>query len=44
MPDTIPGSTPLPVPIGYTATGSGGVNLTLTYLLYMIAAGRGQRL
>jgi S1-C subfamily serine protease len=44
LPDTIPGSAQLPVPIGYTATGSGGINLALTFRLYMIAAGRGRRL
>jgi S1-C subfamily serine protease len=44
LPDTIPGSAQPPVPIGYTASGSGGINLALTYLLYMIAAGRGRRL
>jgi hypothetical protein len=44
LPDTISASAHLPVPIGYTASGSGGINLALTFLLYMIAAGRGQRL
>ena len=44
LPDTIPARAQLPVPIGYTASGSGGINLALTYLLYMIAAGRGRRL
>jgi hypothetical protein len=44
LPDTIPGKSPLPVPIGYTASGSGGINLALTFRLYMIAAGRGRRL
>ena len=44
LPDTIQGKAHLPVPIGYTATGSGGINLALTFLLYMIAAGRGARL
>jgi hypothetical protein len=32
----------LPVPIGYTASGSGGINLALTFRLYMFAAGRGR--
>jgi hypothetical protein len=44
LPDTIPVKSQLPVPIGYTATGSGGINLALTFWLYMIAAGRGRRL
>jgi hypothetical protein len=44
LPDTMPASTHLPVPIGYTASGSGGINLALTFRLYMIAAGRGRRL
>jgi hypothetical protein len=44
LPDTIQARAHLPVPIGYTASGSGGINLTLTFLLYMIAAGRGRRL
>jgi S1-C subfamily serine protease len=44
LPDTMPASAQLPVPIGYTASGSGGINLALTFLLYMIAAGRGWRL
>jgi S1-C subfamily serine protease len=44
LPDTIPARAQLPVPIGYAATGSGGINLALTFLLYMIAAGRGRRL
>jgi hypothetical protein len=44
LPDTIPARAQLPVPIGYVATGSGGINLALTYRLYMIAAGRGRRL
>jgi hypothetical protein len=44
LPDTIPARAHLPVPIGYTASGSGGINLALTFRLYMIAAGRGRRL
>jgi V8-like Glu-specific endopeptidase len=44
LPDTIPASAQPPVPIGYTASGSGGINLALTFRLYMIAAGRGRRL
>jgi hypothetical protein len=44
LPDTIPGKRVTPVPIGYAATGSGGINLALTFRLYMIAAGREQRL
>jgi hypothetical protein len=44
LPDTIPARAQLPVPIGYAATGSGGINLALTYRLYMIAGGRGRRL
>jgi hypothetical protein len=44
LPDTIPARAQLPVPIGYTASGSGGINLALTFQLYMIAAGRGRRL
>jgi hypothetical protein len=44
LPDTIQARSHLPVPIEYTATGSGGINLALTFLLYMIAAGRGRRL
>jgi hypothetical protein len=44
LPDTIQARAHLPVPIGYVASGSGGVNLALTFRLYMIAAGRGQRL
>src|SRR5919106_3120482 len=44
LPDTMPARAHLPVPIGYTASGSGGINLTLTFRLYMIAAGRGHRL
>jgi hypothetical protein len=43
-PDTIPARRPPPVPIGYLASGSGGVNLALTYRLYMRIAGRGHRL
>jgi hypothetical protein len=42
--DTISARAQLPVPIGYTASGSGGINLALTFWLYMIAAGRGRRL
>jgi V8-like Glu-specific endopeptidase len=44
LPDTIPARAQQPVPIGYTASGSGGINLALTYRLLMIAAGRGRRL
>jgi hypothetical protein len=44
LPDTIPGRAQMPVPIGHTASGSGGINLALTLRLYMIAAGRGRRL
>ncbi|HZA24005.1 MAG TPA: hypothetical protein VFA32_15625, partial [Dehalococcoidia bacterium] len=44
LPDTIPARAQPPVPIGYTASGSGGINLALTFRLYMIAAGRGARL
>src|SRR5918999_4632933 len=44
LPDTIQGKAQPPVPIGYTASGSGGINLALSFLLYMIAAGRGRRL
>jgi hypothetical protein len=44
LPDTIPARAQPPVPIGYAASGSGGINLALTFLLYMIAAGRGRRL
>jgi hypothetical protein len=44
LPDTIPARTQVPVPIGYTASGSGGINLALTFRVYMIAAGRGRRL
>src|SRR5918999_4024140 len=44
LPDPIPSKSHLPVPIGYTASGSGGINLALTFRLLMIAAGRGQRL
>jgi V8-like Glu-specific endopeptidase len=44
LPDTMPASAQAPVPIGYTATGSGGINLALTFFLYMIAAGRVRRL
>jgi len=43
-PDTTPARRPPPVPIGYLASGSGGINLALTYRLYMTAAGRGRRL
>jgi hypothetical protein len=43
-PDTTPARRPPPVPIGYLASGSGGVNLALTYRLYMRIAGRGHRL
>jgi hypothetical protein len=44
LPDSISASAQVPVPIGYTASGSGGINLALTFRLYMIAAGRGRRL
>jgi hypothetical protein len=44
LPDTIQAKAHLPVPIGYAATGSGGINLALTFRLLMIAAGRGRRL
>src|SRR5918992_3653981 len=44
LPDTISARAQPPVPIGYTASGSGGINLALTFFLYMIAAGRGLRL
>jgi hypothetical protein len=44
LPDTIQARGHLPVPIGYVASGSGGVNLALTFRLYVIAAGRGRRL
>ncbi len=44
LPDTIQARAQLPVPIGYTASGSGGINLALTFRVYMIAAGRGRRL
>ena len=43
-PDTIPARRRVPVPIGYLASGSGGVNLALTYKLYMTVAGRVRRL
>src|SRR5918999_276429 len=43
LPDTISARAHVPVPIGYTATGSGGINLALTFWLYMIVAGRGAR-
>src|SRR5919106_204348 len=44
LPDTISARAQPPVPIGYNATGSGGINLALTFRLYMIVAGRGARL
>jgi hypothetical protein len=44
LPDTIQAKSQPPVPIGYTASGSGGINLALTFRFYMIAAGRERRL
>jgi hypothetical protein len=44
LPDTTPARSPVPVPISPVATGSGGINLLLTYRLYMHVAGRGRRL
>jgi hypothetical protein len=44
LPDTITANAQVPVPIGYTASGSGGINIALTFLQYMSAAGRGRRL
>jgi hypothetical protein len=43
-PDTTPARRPPPIPIGYLASGSGGVNLALTFRLYMRIAGRAHRL
>jgi hypothetical protein len=44
LPDTTPARSPVPVPISPVATGSGGINLYLTYRLYMRIAGREHRL
>src|SRR5918992_3794866 len=44
LPDTTPARSPVPVPISPVATGSGGINLLLTYQLYMWSAGREDRL
>jgi hypothetical protein len=44
LPDTTPARSPVPVPISPVATGSGGINLFLTYRLYMHVANRGHRL
>jgi hypothetical protein len=44
LPDTTPARSPVPVPISPIATGSGGINLYLTYRLYMRIAGREHRL
>jgi hypothetical protein len=44
LPDSTPARRPPPIPLGYLASGSGGVNLALTYRLYMTAAGRARRL
>jgi hypothetical protein len=44
LPDTTPARSPVPVPISPVGTGSGGINLLLTYRLYMHVAGRGYRL
>jgi hypothetical protein len=44
LPDTTTAGSPTPVPISPVATGSGGINLLLTYQLYMRSAGREYRL
>jgi hypothetical protein len=43
-PDTVPARSRPPVLIGSLASGSGGVNLFLTYRFYMAVAGRARRL
>jgi hypothetical protein len=44
LPDMTPARSPVPVPISPVATGSGGINLLLTYRLYMHVANRERRL